>query len=106
MTNALFTLNDVLPQAWVGDSCTSFHVTPIKECFATFHASDHGHVYLQNNHACSIEGIDTMHHTIDGTNELVLHDVSMYQASRKVYCLFDKWICMDIVTSLRKGLLG
>ena len=47
-----------------------------------------------------------MHLIVDGTNELVLHDVSMYQASRKVYCLFDKWICMDIVTSLRKGLLG
>ena len=42
----LLTLNDALSQTWIVDSGASFHVTPIKECFTTFHASNHGHVYL------------------------------------------------------------
>ena len=50
--------NDVFSKTWIVDS---FHVTPIKECFTNFHEGSHGHVYLGNNHACSIEGIGTMH---------------------------------------------
>ena len=57
------------------DLGASFHVTPIKECFTTFNAGHHGHVYLRNNRACSIEGIGMMHLIVNGTNEFVLHDV-------------------------------
>ena len=53
----------------------SFHVTPIKECFTTFHLDNHGHVYLGNNNVCSIKGIDTMQFIMDVTNDLVLHDL-------------------------------
>ena len=41
--------------------CHSMLLPSIKERFTTFYASNHGHVYLGNNHACSIEGIGTMH---------------------------------------------
>ncbi|KAH7302046.1 hypothetical protein KP509_23G053800 [Ceratopteris richardii] len=63
LIDALLTVNDALSQTWIVDSGASFHVTPIKECFTTFHAGSHGHVYLGNNHACSIEGIGTVHLT-------------------------------------------
>ena len=46
LIDALLTLNYALSQTWIVDSGASFHVTPIKECFTTFHASNHGHVYL------------------------------------------------------------
>ena len=75
ISDALLTLNDAFSQSWIVDSGASFHVTPITKCFTTFHASNDGHVYLGNNHACSIEGISTMHLIVDHTNELVLHDV-------------------------------
>ena len=68
------------------------YIIPIKECFTTFHAGSHGHVYLGNNHACSIEGIGTMHLIVDGTNELVLHDVRYVPSIKKSLCLLDKWI--------------
>ena len=57
------------------NSGASFHVTPVKECFTTFYASNHGHVYLGNNNVCSIKGIDTMQFIMDVTNDLVLHDL-------------------------------
>ena len=55
LIDALLTLNDALSQTWIVGSGASFHVTPLKECFATFHASNHGHVYLGNNHAYSLK---------------------------------------------------
>ena len=75
LIDALLTVNDALTQTWIVDSGASFHVTPIKECFSTFTTGSHGHVYLGNNHACSIEGIGTVHFSTNGTNELVLHNV-------------------------------
>ena len=44
--DVLLTLKDVLSQTWILDLGASFHITPSKECFTTFHASNHGHVYL------------------------------------------------------------
>ena len=58
-------------------------MTPIKECFTTLSVGSHGHVYLGNNHACSIEGIGTVHLSIDGINELVLHDVRYVPGIKK-----------------------
>ena len=110
-------MNDALKQAWIVDSGTSFHVTPSKECFTTFHECNHEHVYHGNNHACSIEGIDTVHRTIDGTNELVLHDVryapsikksllSIGQIDMHVYSTtFEKGSSRQIVKSTKKGTL-
>ena len=66
LIDTLLTLNDGQSQTLIVDSGASFHVTPIKECFTAFHASNHGHVYHVNNHACSIEGIGTMHLTVGG----------------------------------------
>ncbi|MCO5561643.1 hypothetical protein L7F22_015264 [Adiantum nelumboides] len=83
LIDALLTVNDALSQTWIVDSGASFHVTPIKECFSTFDAGKHGHVYLGNNHACSIEGIGTVHLSIDDTNELVLHDVRYVPGIKK-----------------------
>ncbi|KAH7283013.1 hypothetical protein KP509_35G056800 [Ceratopteris richardii] len=80
----------------------SFHVTPIKEYFSTFHVGDHGNLYLANNHACSIEGIGTKHFSMDGSNELVLHDVGHAPCIKKSLLLFGKWIWMDIVLSLKE----
>ena len=71
--DVLLTLNDVLSKTWgtIGLG-SSFHITPIEECFTIFHVGNHGDVYLGKNHAWSIEGIiGTMHLTMDGTNELV-----------------------------------
>mgnify|MGYP000016945791 CR=1 FL=1 len=75
LIDALLAVNDALAQTWIVDSGASFHVTPIKECFSTFTAGSHGHVYLGNNHACSIDGIGIVHFSTNGTNELVLHNV-------------------------------
>ena len=68
--DALLTLNDALSQTWIVDSGASFQITPIKECFTTFRASSHGHVYLGNNHACSIQGIGVMHIIANGLPQL------------------------------------
>ena len=57
LIDALLTLNDALSQTWIVGSGASFHVTPIKECFTTFNAGSHRHIYLRHNHDCSIEGI-------------------------------------------------
>ena len=75
LIDALLTVNDALAQTWIVDSSASFHVTPIKECFSTSIAGSHGHVYLGNNHAWSIEGIGIVRFSTNGTNELVLHNV-------------------------------
>ena len=53
LIDVLRTLDDV---QWIVNSGASFHVTPVKECFTTFYASNHGHVYLGNNYVCSIKG--------------------------------------------------
>ena len=73
--DALLSTNDALSQSWIVDSGASFHVTPPKESFSTLHAGMYGKVYLENNHACSIEGIGTMHLALENGQELVLHDV-------------------------------
>ena len=83
LIDALLTVNDALAQTWIVDYGASFHVTPIKECFSTFTAGSHGHVYLGNNHACSIEGIGTVHFSTNGTNELVLHNVRYVPGIKK-----------------------
>ena len=83
LIDALLTANDALSQTWIIDSGASFHVTPIKECFATFSAGKHGHIYLGNNHACSIEGIGNVHLSVDGKNELVLHNVRYVPGIKK-----------------------
>ena len=57
-------VNDALSQTWIIDSGASFHVTP-------------------NNHACSIEGIDNVHRSVDGKNELVLHNVRYVPGIKK-----------------------
>ena len=75
LIDALLTANDALSQTWIIDSGVSFHVTPVKECFVTFNAGSHGHVYLGNNHACSIEGIGTTHLSLGDASELILHYV-------------------------------
>ena len=100
--DALLMLNDALSQTWIVDLGASFHVAPIKECLTTSNASSLPHVYIGNNHSCSVEGIGIVHLILDGTNDLFCIMLGMYQASRKAYCLLDKWICMDIVPSLRK----
>ena len=74
LIDALLTLNDALSQTWIVNSSASFHVTP-KDCITAFHASKHGHVYLANNHTCSIESVGTLHLPASGTNELVLHEL-------------------------------
>ena len=118
LIDALLTLNDALSQTWIVDSRAAFHVTPVTECFTTFHASSHGHVYVGNNHGCAIEGIATMNLTLYGTNELVLHDVryllgllSVGQMDMHGYStLFEKgsWKLIKgsrvIVQAQRKGL--
>ncbi|KAH7288390.1 hypothetical protein KP509_31G025000 [Ceratopteris richardii] len=83
--------------------CASFHVTPIKECFTTFHAGSHGHVYLGNNHACSIEGIGTVHLTVDGTNELVLHDVRYVRSIKKSLLFVGQMDMHGYSTLFEKG---
>ncbi len=83
LIDALLTVNDALSQTWIVDSGASFHVTPVKECFVTFTAGSHGHVYLGNNHACSIEGIGTVHLSTDGTNVLALHNVRYVPGIKK-----------------------
>ena len=83
LIDALLTTNDALSQTWIIDSGASFHVTPLKECFVTFNVGSHGHVYLGNDHACSIEGIGTVHLAINGTNELVLHNVRYVPGIKK-----------------------
>ena len=71
------------PQTWIVDSGASYHVTPIKECFSTFYAGSQGNVYLGNDHACPIEGYGTVHLGVDGTNDLVLHDVRYVAGIKK-----------------------
>ena len=83
LIDALLTVNDALSQTWIVDFGASFLVTLVKECFATFNAGSHGHVYLGNNHACSIEGIGTVHFSTNGTNELVLHNVRYVPGIKK-----------------------
>ena len=65
------------------DSGASFHVTPRVECFATYEAGNLGKVYLGNNHACAIEGIGTMHLTLDTGHDLVLNDVRYVPGIKK-----------------------
>ena len=50
-------------------------VTPCLECFTTFDAGTYGKVYLGNNNACNIDGIGTIHLSLDNGQELVLKDV-------------------------------
>lgn len=63
--DALLSMSDGLSQSWIVDSGASFHVTPSLECFATFDAGNYGKVYLGNNHACTIDGIGTIHLALD-----------------------------------------
>ena len=81
--DALLSTNDALSQSWIVDSGASFHVTPSKECFSTLNARMYGKVYLGNNHACSIEGIGTMHLALENGRELVLHDVRYVPGIKK-----------------------
>ena len=81
--DALLSTNDALSQSWIVDSGASFHVTPTKECFSTLNAGMYGKVYLGNNHACSIEGIGTMHLALENGRELVLHDVRYVPGIKK-----------------------
>ena len=75
LIDALLDGTDALTQTSIVVSGASYRVTPIKECFSTFHAGSQGNVYLGNDYACPIEGYGTMHLCVDVTNDLVLHDV-------------------------------
>ena len=75
LIDALLDGTNAFTQTWIVDSGASYHVTPIKECFSTFHAGSQGNVYLGNDYACPIEGYGTVHLLKDGTNDLVLQDV-------------------------------
>ena len=75
LIDALLDGIDAYIETWIVDSIASYHVTPIKECFSTFHAGRQGYIYLGNDYAYPIEGYDTVHLCVDGANDLVLHDV-------------------------------
>ena len=65
-------MNDALSQTWIVDLGASFHVTPTKECFATLNVGNFGKVYLGNDHACFIGGIDIVHLVLNDGRELIL----------------------------------
>ena len=73
--DALLSIDDGLTQTWIVDFGASFYVTPCLECFTTFDAGNYGKVYLDNNNACNIDGIGTIHLSLDNGQELVLKDV-------------------------------
>ena len=92
-----------LSQTWIVDLGASFHVAPIKECLTTSNASSLPHVYIGNNHSCSVEGIGIVHFIVNCTNDLVLHDV-MYVPSNKKCLLSLGQMNMHGYSSLfRKG---
>ena len=99
----MLTLSDALSETWIMDSGASLHATLIKECRTTFNASSHGHVYPGNNHACSIEGVGTMHLIVDGTNELILHDVMYVPSIKKSLLSFGQMDMHDYSTLFEKG---
>ena len=81
--DALLSIDDGLTQTWIVDSGASFHVTPCLECFTTFDAGSYGKVYLGNNSACNIDGIGTIHLSLDNGQELVLKDVRYVPGIKK-----------------------
>ena len=83
LIDALLDGIDAHTQTWILDSGASHHVTPLKECFSTFHAGSQGNVYLGNDYACPIEGYGTLHLCVDGTNDLVLHYVKYVPGIKK-----------------------
>ena len=81
--DTLMTVDDGLSQTWLVDLRASFHVTPCLDCFATYEAGNLGKVHLGYNHACAIEGIGTMHLTLDIGHDLVLEDVTYIPSIKK-----------------------
>ena len=90
-------------QTWIVDSGASYHVTPIKECFSTFHARSQGNVYLGNDHLCPIEGYITVHLCVDGTNDLVLHNVKYVPSITKSLPSFGQMDAHGYSTLFEKG---
>ena len=81
--DALLSIDDGLTQKWIVDTGVSFHVTPCLECFTTFDAGNYGKVYLGNNSACNIDGLGTIHLSLDNGQELVLKDVRYVPGIKK-----------------------
>ena len=42
---------------WVIGSSASFHITPLRECFSTYIAGDHGYIKMGDNGECRIVGV-------------------------------------------------
>ena len=82
--DALMTVDDGLSQTWIVDSGASFHVTLCLECFATYETGNLGKVCLGNNHACAIEGIGTMHLTLD----MILY-ICIYLCKARIYLILQ-----------------
>ena len=91
LIDALLTLNDALTQAWIVDLGASFHVTPIRSVLLPFMQATMDMYTLEvtmDMYAFSIEGIGVVHLTVDGTNELVLHDVRYVPSIKKKLIIF------------------
>ena len=74
------------------------------ECFATYEAGNLGKVYLGNNHACAIEGIGTMHLTLDTGHDLVLKDVRYVQGIKKSLLSVGQLDMHGYTTQFRGGI--
>ena len=69
---------------WVVDSSASFHLTPNRECFSPYMASDHGYVKMGNDDACRIVGIGNVCLLTSTCCTMVLKDVHHKPVNRKV----------------------
>ena len=60
---------------WVIGSSASFHITPLRECFSTYIAGDHGYIKMGDNGECRIVGVGNVCLTTSTRCQLTLKDV-------------------------------
>ncbi|MCO5564465.1 hypothetical protein L7F22_018126 [Adiantum nelumboides] len=72
--DALLALDDCYAQTWIIDSGASFHVTPHRECFASY-SPMHGLVKLDDSHQLEILGIGDVNICMENGIQFMLKDV-------------------------------